>query len=208
MKKTFLFMFVIVIFFSLIQPSQAGDMKFQVQLSYVSGLDDVYDLYINNLEAEGYIISSKFNIPIGICFHPYFEFDFGLRLGGGVGPIAMIIVSGADASYFDLPVNVHVGYTLIPPSSVSPYVKTGFVYHVNSGEYLESSSPGLFFAGGIDFLRTKRISFGFEVAMDLSEAKFQDKTSFGWDLWGEYYDEYEEKNIMIGGLSVGLFVKF
>ncbi len=213
MKKLSYFLFVIVIVFSLKQVCLAGgDMKFPIQLSYVSGLGDVYDIYIDNLKARGYDISSDFYVPIALSFHPFYEFDFGLRIGGGVGPIMLVLVQkktiyGSSSStdyttYFDLPLNFHVGYTIIPKSPVSPYVKTGFVYHVNTGDYLKSSKPGLLLAGGMDFLRTKRVNFGFEVAKDFSESTFEHRIEEDWD----YYTT--EKTTSTGGLTIGIFVRF
>ena len=213
MKRKVICLFIIVIIFSLGQICMAGgDMKFPIQLSYVSGLGEVYDLYVDNLEAEGYSINSDFYIPIALSFHPFYEFDFGLRIGGGIGPIMFVLVqqktiygsssSTESTTFFDLPLNFHVGYTIIPRSPVSPYVKTGFVFHVNTGEYLESSSPGLLMAAGVDFLRTKRVNFGFEVAKDFSESTFKYKIDDGWN----YYTT--EKTINTGGLTIGLFVRF
>lgn len=213
MKKLSYFLFIIVIIFSLRQVCLAGgDMKFPIQLSYVSGLGDVYDLYVDNLEARGYDISSDFYLPIALSFHPFYEFDFGLRIGGGVGPIMLVLVQektiyGSSSStdyttYFDLPLNFHVGYTIIPKSPVSPYVKTGFVYHVNTGDYRKSSTPGFLFAGGVDFLRTKRVNFGFEVAKDFSETTFEHRIQED----GDYYTT--EKTVSTGGLTIGLFVRF
>ena len=51
MEKVSLCLIIIVIIFSSGQVCQAGgDMKFPIQITYVSGLSDVYDLYIDNLE--------------------------------------------------------------------------------------------------------------------------------------------------------------
>lgn len=215
MKKLSICIFIIVIIFSLCQLCLAGgDMKFPIQLSYVSGLGDVYDVYVDNLNANGYDINSDFYLPIALSFQPFYEFDFGLRIGGGVGPIMLVLVQektiyGSSSTtdyttYFDLPLNFNVGYTLIPRSPVSPYVKTGFVFHVNTGDYLTSSSPGLLLAAGVDFLRSKRVNFGFEVARDFSESVFEHR------IQDDYYDSYytTEKKISTGGLTIGLFVRF
>lgn len=124
MKKTLIFVTSPVIVFSFTLNSQAGgDMKFPIQLSYVSGLGDVYNLYVDNLKARGYDINSDFYLPIALSFHPFYEFDFGLRIGGVVGPIMLVLVQektiyGSSSStdyttYFDLPLNFHVGYTII-----------------------------------------------------------------------------------------------
>ena len=112
--------------------------------------------------------------------------------------------STESTTFFDLPLNFHVGYTIIPRSPISPFIKTGFVFHVNSGDYLESSSPGFLVAAGVDFLRTKKVNFGFEVSKDFSESVFEHRIEE--DSWGTYYTT--EKTISTGGLNIGLFVRF
>ena len=79
----------------------AGQWRFPVQLTYVNGILDVSDLYKENLEAEGYTITSDFVIPVAIAFNPCYEFNFGLRLGGGVGPL-MLVLTG-EKNHFGIP---------------------------------------------------------------------------------------------------------
>jgi len=217
MKKVFSCIICTLTIFSLATQSKAGDMKYPLMLTYIGGMGDINELYLDNLRINGLEDETNFYIPLGLSFHPFYEFDYGLRLGGGIGPFMLVYMSiktiyGSSSTtnskyYFDIPVNVNIGYTLIPPSPVSPYIKAGFIYHINSGDYLESTSPGLYIAGGLDFLRNKRINFGLEVAMDLSEATFEDRTREEYDIETGRY-EYLKKNIRTGGLLIGIFIRF
>jgi hypothetical protein len=71
---------------------------------------------------------------------------------------------------------------------------------VNTGDYLKSTKPGFLVAAGLDFLRTKRVNFGFEVAKDFSESTFEHRIEEDWT----YYTT--EKTISTGGLTIGIFV--
>lgn len=154
----------------------ASDWRFPVGLSYVHGFNDVVDYYEETVDAD------IFAVPVGITFHPYFNFDFGLRLGMGVGPLSVIIIqyigSGDDKFFVNLPLNFNVGYTILPKFNVSPYIRGGFVYHAATGDYLKSSKPGLFGAFGLEFLRQKRVGFGFEVAIDKAKFEFEEDNSY------------------------------
>ena len=99
-----------------------GDWRFPLALTYISGFEDVVDIHEKNLEAEGYIVETSDFTSIGISFQPYFEFDSGFRLGMGIGPMSKIS-GGTD--FFDLPININVGYTLLPQKSISPYIRGG-----------------------------------------------------------------------------------
>lgn len=59
-------------------------------------------------------------------------------------------------------------------------------------------------AGGVDFLRIKRVNFGFKVAKDFSESTFEQRIED--EYWGTYYTK--EKTISTGGLTIGIFVRF
>ena len=51
--------------------ARAADWRFPLVLTYVSGLEDVWDIYKNNMEVEGYYVESETYSPTGISFHPY-----------------------------------------------------------------------------------------------------------------------------------------
>jgi hypothetical protein len=92
----------------------AGDMRWPIKISYVSGVGDLMDLYESNLEYEGYEVDT-FEWPVGIGISPYYQWDGGFRFGGGVGPIMMIM---GDADHFQLPLNLTAGYTFLQDGPV------------------------------------------------------------------------------------------
>lgn len=173
MKKVCVLCFPIMLFLVMTSSARAADWRFPVGLSLISGMQDITDLYESNLKAENPYadVQSADSIPMGISFTPYIQTDFGLGLGGMVGPVMMII---GDASFFNLPVGVDARYIFIPDASMSPYVRAGFKYNLAGGDYVESSTPGLLAGVGLEFMRTRRVGFGFELAYDTSEIEFED----------------------------------
>ena len=79
-------------------------------------------------------------LPVGPMFNAYYEFGFGLGLGGGVGPITVgdrRIRDDASTTdpfnrnefgYFIAPAGLDVRYEFINKSGVVPYVRAGFRY--------------------------------------------------------------------------------
>ena len=147
----------------------ASQWRTGVAVSYVSGINDVTDIYEDNLEAEGYSVDS-FTWPVGIAFDAHYEFDSGMRFGVGVGPMAAIISDEAD--YYELASNVTIGYTFFPSSSASPYVKAGVSVHFIDGDYVESNDPGLLAAVGYEWSRDSGMMYSVELAVDTAEATF------------------------------------
>ena len=148
----------------------AADWRFPLGLTYVSGFEDVEDIYVDNLEAEGYSVYDTDYWPVGISFHPYVEFDNGLGVGASIGPTMMIY---GDADYFDVPIGLDGRYTFIPGASISPYVRVGVRTHLASGDYVEGTTPGFFGAIGLEFLRDRRVSIGAEISTDASEVELE-----------------------------------
>ena len=172
MKKKALFVsiqLVMVILF-VTGSAKAADWRFPVGLTYISGFGDVHDIYEDNLEAEGYDVYDSAYWPVGLSFHPYVEFDIGVRIGAGIGPFMLIF---GDVSHLDVPVNLNGGFTFIPSANTSPYVRAGVMHHLASGDYVEGSSPGFFWGVGIEFFRQKRVGFGIEIAFDTSEIELE-----------------------------------
>jgi len=156
------------------QTANAAEWCFPVGLTGITGFGDVVDLHKENLEAKGYIVDSSTYLPVGITFQPYVQFENGLRLGGGLGPFALILIDspgtadGESSNFYDLPVNLNIGYTFLPESNISPYIKAGGLYHFAGGDYVEDISPGFFGAAGIEFFRKNMVSLGLEIAYDTS----------------------------------------
>ncbi|MFQ5585984.1 MAG: hypothetical protein ACE5GF_04090 [Thermodesulfobacteriota bacterium] len=153
--------------------AEAADWRFPVGFTYISGFEDVVDIYKENLEAEGFTVSEDYTIPVGLAFTPYVQLDSGVRIGGGIGPTQIIIVS--DDIFYNIPVNINGGYTLLPSANTSPYVYGGIAYPIADGDYVIDSSVGFIGAVGVEFLRKRAVGFGFEVAYDNSEIEFEKK---------------------------------
>jgi hypothetical protein len=155
--------------------AEAKGWRLPVGLTYVIGNSDVVDLYEKNLRASGYgVADNNWDFPVGISFNPYYEFGSGFRIGTGFGPMSIIMTTGADESFyfFNLPLNANIGFTFLPNSSVAPYIRGGVMYNLASGDYVDGTSPGLFGAVGIEFMRNRKVALGVEVAYDTSEIEF------------------------------------
>jgi outer membrane protein W len=183
-------------------PCQAAEWNFPVGISYVSGMSDVVDLYEDNLEAEGYIVDTSWENPIGVSFQPYVQLENGLRIGGGVGPVAAIINS--EASFFNVPINVSAGYTFLSEADMSPYVRLGLSYHLAGGEYVESVSPGIIAGVGFDFKRNSRIGFGVDLSYDSCEIEFENYRSYNYG-WNTYETR---KDLKPGEYNLSVFIRF
>lgn len=151
---------------------QAEEWGFGVGMSVASGFSDVVDIYERNFEIENpfYIIEESEVSPIGVNFEAAYQYDSGLRLGVGAGPI--FIIAG-DMEHFELPINATVGYTLSTGADTSPYIKVGIVDHYVSGDYVEGATPGLLAAVGVEFARSSFVSYTAELAIDKSIVELQ-----------------------------------
>lgn len=158
----------------LAMPSWA-DWRLPVGFSYVSGIQQIQDLYKENLNAEGYVIAESIkSLPVGLSFSPYWQFESGLAVGGMIGP-AMII--GGDASFQNLPIGLDLRYLPFPAAATSPYLRTGVKHNLAGGDYVEKSIPGFIAGAGIEFRRNSRIGFGFEALYDSSKIRFEEVAS-------------------------------
>ena len=151
-------------------PGWSSDWKFPVGLSYVTGFDDVGELYKENLHTIYSNVNEDHTVPIGITFSPYIEFDSGVGLGGTIGPVEDIS-GGADL--FNLPVGLNVRYFLFPNATASLYVRGGVNYNIASGDYVDSSIPGLAGGIGLEMLRNRHVGISCEVLYDSSEIEFE-----------------------------------
>lgn len=135
-------------------------------VAYVSNINHVLDIYKNDTRAQGKTVDVSKAIPVGISFVADYQSNTGLRIGVGLGPYFRL---SGDVKHFELPLTGTVGYMLLPAEQASPYVKGGVVYHIASGDFYESSTPGLLVAGGVDFARRSKISAAVEVSFDTSK---------------------------------------
>lgn len=172
------YMKIIFVFFIanlvVITPATAGEWNFPLGFTFISGFNDITDLHEDNLNSSGYTTDSVDGLPIGLAFRPYYLTDFGLGFGVDIGPAMMIF---GDVDFFNLPVNVNMRYAFASTTAFSPYIRAGLSYNLASGDYVEDKSAGLIGAVGIEFLRNKRVHFGFEFAYDTSEIEFEDLSS-------------------------------
>lgn len=155
-----------------------GDWRFPVGLTYLGGMQDMADYAEDKLNGD-----TDLFLPIGLSFAPYYEFAHGSRIGFDLGPGTIITVEkqygdGSDTLFWGVPVGLSYGFTFIPRASVSPYARIGFKYYIAGGDWLDKSSPGLFAAAGVEFLRKKAIAVGFEVGYDNAEVEFEDGETF------------------------------
>jgi opacity protein-like surface antigen len=153
--------------------ANAADWRFPLGFSYVGNFHKVVDLHKDNLEAEGFNVDTSWEVPVGLTFQPYVEFDYGLGIGMGLGPM-MFISTGGDADFFNLPVNLNLRYSFLPKEKISPYVRAGASYNIASGDYVDNSKIGFLGAVGVEFSRKSPVGFGFEVGVDTSKIEFKD----------------------------------
>ncbi len=143
-----------------------NSFRFPVGLSFISGMIDLQDY------AEERTNLDVFGVPIGLGFAPYYQFAHGSRIGIDLGP-AQIVLIDSSVEYWGVPLAVTYGFAFMPRSSFSPYARIGFKYPIAGGDWVESSSPGLFGAVGLEFLRTRIVGINFEVGYDGSEVEME-----------------------------------
>jgi len=131
------------------------------------------DIMESNKEAEGYEVDT-FEWPVGISYQPYYQFDNGLGIGIGIGPIQLIM---GDMELYNVPICADVRYKLFIDRSVSPYVRAGLAYNIVSGDYVDSSNPGFFGGIGIEFAQLSAVGFGIEVLYNASEIEMEKYSS-------------------------------
>jgi len=160
----------------------AGEMRYQINLSYVDGLNDLGDLIEENWEQdrldEGYWAADADVIvwPVGVSFSPYYQWDSGLRVGAGIGPIVAIF---GDLDYVEVPLSARVGYAFNPSGSMSPYVFAGPSYHIASGDYVDGSNLGVVVGGGVELVKRDNFVVGIEATYDSAEVDIDDVTRGG-----------------------------
>ena len=167
-----LFTWVAVFFNSNVWASQ---WKLEFGVGLLPGISDIVDLHKDNLRQEGNSVSEVgSSLPFGYFIQSHLQFDNGFGVGGGLGPI-MLIVGTSDILFVNLPVEFDVSYAYVPASgNLSPYARIGLRKNFASGDYVEASKAGPFGAVGVEFLRKSKVNFAIEVAVDRSKIEFQD----------------------------------
>lgn len=187
--------------------------RFPVGISGISAYKDVVDLHEDNLKLKSRDVDKHGHWPIGLSFQPHVEFNSGLRIGAGLGPATFVWFDednddddddnfdDDDVHFYDVPLNLTVGYTFLPTSDISPYVRAGLVYHIAGGDYVEDIRPGVLGAVGIEFFRNRRVGCGIEFGFDTSKIEFERFTSRnGFIQTGT--DRFEPYKFIITGYAV------
>lgn len=147
---------IITVFF--VSAATAVDWRFPLALNYSTGWKDVEDLY----DGEASTIRG------GISFNPYAEFSSGFGVGAGFGPLMLIW----DKWDFVLPLKIDFRYTIMPQNTTAAYFRFGPSYHVSNGsKFVNDEGPGFFVGTGVEFLRNRKLGFGFEISYDSAEVE-------------------------------------
>jgi len=141
--------------------------------TYLGGFNDVTDTIEDNLEARGFDVDS-FNIPVGIAYSGYQEWDSGFGLGISVGPA---MAGFGDIEFFNIPLGVDGRYTFQSSGANRPYLRLGVRNNFASGDYIEGGDIGPFGAIGIEFREKGSSGWGIELAYDGSELEIEDRSS-------------------------------
>jgi hypothetical protein len=142
----------------------AHALEWRLGVSYASGVDDVTDLYEDNLRLAGRPAEIDLKLPLGVAASFIYDWTSEWRTDIGVGPI--FVISG-DVEHLEAPLSATIGYSFAPYERISPYARIGLVHHFASGDQYRSSTPGLFAAVGVDFSH-----FALELATDRSKVEF------------------------------------
>ncbi|MBN1846990.1 MAG: hypothetical protein JW932_00240 [Deltaproteobacteria bacterium] len=182
--------------------AQARNTKYSFGLTYVSGFDDIVDIYENNLEKEGYSIYSSDYVPAGISFRSDTRIFNHFSLGVGVGPF--MYISAEEYDFFNIPSSIFIRYTFNSEANATPYICGGISNHFASGDYVEDTSPGFMAGVGIEFLRNKRVNMGVLAIYDSSEIELKKHQSYSSN---NHYDDTIEA-ISPGEFMLGVFIIF
>jgi hypothetical protein len=151
----------------------ADEWRLPLAVTFVSGFSKLTDQIKDNLEYDYYgEVEEVGGLPVAPSFHPYYEYDNGLGIGGGVGPVMMIM--GDLAFVYDIPVNASVRYSFTPRSKSTAYIRAGGGYHLAGGDYIEGGGVGFFGAVGMEFMRDRAVGLGVEVGYDNGFVEVQD----------------------------------
>lgn len=174
-KRTKSFWMIIVLLLMLSNVAFAGQWRFPVGISFVSGFHNVVSVYKDNLRAQGYSVSDSYEVPVGLMFQPYYQFDNGLGVGGGFGPFMFLRAEGSGVSYdlYSMPVNLCVRYVLFPSKNISPYIRAGLSYNIAGGDFIRERNVGFLGGVGVEFFRQNKVGFGLEASFDSSSLKLE-----------------------------------
>jgi hypothetical protein len=173
MKRLLLrYLIAVVVIIVGVRIADAEEWRLPLMVTFVSGFSKLSDQIKENLEYDYYgTVEEIGGLPVGLSFHPYYEYDSGLGIGGGVGPVMMI---AGEAFVYNIPVNASVRYSFTPQSKSTAYIRIGGGYHYAGGDYIEGSGVGFIGAIGMELMRDRAVGIGIEVGYDNGFIKVQD----------------------------------
>ena len=214
-KRSFFCIYVIALFVFAGSVAGAADWRFPLGLTYLGGINDIKDLYDDNVKAKYTALEDEnfgFAVPVGISFNPYVEFENGMGVGVGIGPVGYMLyhvetstgskTDEEDFTFTNVPVSLDFRYAFLPKSNTSPYVRVGGRYNIASGDFVESSKAGFFGGAGIEFGRTKTVGGGLEVTYDTSTVEVEKLERNSGQLTSK------KEKIKPGALMISGFVVF
>ncbi len=182
--------------------------------TYVSGFYQVATIYDHNIKEQGHSLDEGSNgTPIGIVFSPYYQMASGLRFGGKLGPMMFYtaIIGDDEYRFAAFPVEANVGYTMSLGSTDTKAVffKGGISKLNASGDFVESEALGISGAAGMEFLRNRRVSIGFEAGVDTASVKLKKYDCSASSTRSDFSTcQYETKNVWPVGFTASFLVIF
>lgn len=187
--------------------SQASGWRIGVGPAAASGLDDITDLYEDNLNSRDLYntYESIDGIPIGVSFQAFYEQPSGLAFGVNIGPY--MYISG-DARFRDLPVDLGIKYLFSPESRSSAYIRLAARTHTASGSYVIENNSGGLAAIGMEFIRKRNFGLAVELGADSSSVTFEDWANGVYVIPIIIPIDYQEKEIKPTATTLSLHVFF
>lgn len=197
--------------------NDATGIHWVIAPTYVSGFSRVVDVYDHNIEEQEHSLDDgSSGLPVGVVFSPYYQFESGLRLGGRVGPLMYylaLIDNDDDDEYrftaFPLAVNAGYSFPVGPDNSKIIYIQGGISKLNAWGNFVESEALGIAASGGMEIMRDRKVSIGFEAGFDLASVKLR-KYDCSNSATPSDLDtcDYESLNIYPIGITAGFLVIF
>jgi hypothetical protein len=171
--------------------SQAGHA---LGVTYSEGYKDVVSWHEDNL----FVVADN-ELPVSISYRYIQSFESGLRLDGGVS----FFYTGGDIDYYDLPVQITLGYNFLKDTGYEPYIRGGMSYHFTDGDFVESSA-GLGFLGALGIeIGDEWARFFMEVSYDTAQATFSTT-----ETDSIYTRAPSEKELAVSGVMFSVGLKF
>lgn len=136
----------------------AAETRWQVGLSYASGLSDLRD----KLEANNPGLTTKQLLPLGLTAAVYRDFGNGMAIGGSIGPA---VVATGDVSFTIIPLALDLRYVFSRGEKSRIYGRLGVEKAFVSGDLVSSGSTGGVLGVGMEFAAPGRSGWGVEATL-------------------------------------------